>query len=180
MSTKQILFFAERSDLQYILDNVETSNNISYSEAGVFDIIDIPTYNSHKEMHNLGKVNNGDWNHNKFYIVHGKEEIINKRIVSLKTNGVRYAVYQDTNQRTIIFKPGGIFEDGVLVAGSLGTISEEPFSIKLYNQYSKIIKKSFVKVGAFYLSLRAKEKLDNGWRLVTNVKSPIEYDLKSD
>jgi hypothetical protein len=47
----------------------------------------------------------------------------------------------------------------------------------LYKLFSNKIKKKFKKIGTFYVGKIAEEKLKEGWRLVTNEKSPREYDL---
>jgi hypothetical protein len=178
MATKQLFFFAEIEDLQPILEVVESDENIQYCEAGIFDFFDTHVYYSSNDIPNLGYVDSGDWNHCKFYAVYPKGDTINKRIVPLKKGGVRYAIYQDNNPRTVILKVGGIFKEGVLVGGSIGTISGDPFSLKLFNTYSKLLKRTFTKIGTFYVGSNAKIKLEKGWRLVTNDKSPKEYDLK--
>ncbi|RZJ84559.1 MAG: hypothetical protein EOO20_21095 [Chryseobacterium sp.] len=178
MATKQIHFFAEEDDLRDILKSVEIRNKLEYADAGIFDSADIVSYNSYKIIPKLGAVDSGDWNHNRFYLIYNEGDKIDKRVVPLRSGGVRYAVYQDTNPKTIVFKPGGVYKEGVLVAGSIGTISTHPTSIHLFSEYSKQIKKAFVRVGSFYVGKSAKEKMDSGWRLVTNDKSPKEYDLK--
>lgn len=178
MATKQLQFFAEIDDLKLILEPIESSNEVQYCEAGIFDSFDLPVYSSYNEIYNLGYVESGDWNHNKFYVVFAKDYKINKREVSLKKGGIRYAIYQDNNPQTIILKPGGVLKDGIMVAGSIGTISESLFSIDLFNKYSKLIRKTFTKIGGFYVGKKAELKLNAGWRLVTNDKSPKEYDLK--
>jgi hypothetical protein len=172
MATKQLHFFAEIEDIKQILASVEASDNIQYCEAGIFNSFDVPLYSSYTEMPSLGYVESGDWNHNKFYAVYPKGYEIKKREVPLKKGGINYAIYQDNNPPTIILKLGGIFKDGVMIAGSIGTISDDSFSINLFNKYRNLIKKSFTKIGTFYLGSNAKKKLENGWRLVTNDRSP--------
>jgi len=164
--------------LKPILTPIESIENIKYYEAGVFDFPDVPCYSTYSLIPNLGQVNSGDWNHCKFYAICPKSNPINKRLIPLKKGGVRYAIYQDNNPRSVILKAGGVFRDGILVAGSIGTISQDAFSMALFNSYAKLIKKNFSKIGTFYVGPNAKLKLQSGWRLVTNEKSPKEYDLK--
>jgi hypothetical protein len=171
MATKQIFFFAELQDIKQILEPIETTENIQYCEAGVFDLFDVPIYTSYTQLPNLGFVDYGDWMLNEFYTVFPRSEMINKREIHLKKGGIRYAIYQDNNPNSIILKPGGTFKEGILVAGSIGTISEETFSVDLFNKYAKLIKKKFSKIGSFYVGANAKIKLETGWRLVTNEAS---------
>jgi hypothetical protein len=50
--------------------------------------------------------------------------------------------------------------------------------LELFKLLSTKIKKEFKKIGTFYVGKAAEEKLKLGWRLVTNEKSPREYDLE--
>ncbi len=175
---KQIHFFADEDDLKQILKVVENFGKMRYTEAGVFSNAETITYESCTDIQLLGKVSRGDWNHNKSYIIHYQEELINVRTILLKSGGVSYAVDQAINPNTIYFRPSGVFNDKILVGGTLSTISSHPTSLQLFDLFSKKIKKAFNRVGAFYLGENAQQKLNNGWRLVTNDKSPKEYDLK--
>jgi len=66
----------------------------------------------------------------------------------------------------------------ILVAGSIGTISQDSFSITTFNLLSRELRSNFKKIGNFFVGDKALEKLELGWRLVTINKSPKEYDLK--
>ncbi|MCU7549876.1 hypothetical protein OCK74_12160 [Chitinophagaceae bacterium LB-8] len=85
---------------------------------------------------------------------------------------MKFAVDQMQNPQSIVIEKGGIFKEGILIAGSIGTISENEHSIIFFKLLSTLIKKEFIKVGTFYVGKYAKQKLDHGWRLVTNEKSP--------
>jgi hypothetical protein len=82
------------------------------------------------------------------------------------------------NNASIELTLGGIYKDGIMIAGRVATISDNVFSSDLFKSLSSIIKKNFKKVGAFYVGEEAIGKLKSGWRLVTNERSPMEYDLK--
>jgi hypothetical protein len=178
MSSKQLFFFSDPKDLALVLEPIEFNENIKYCETGLLDSSLVREYLSLFEIPNIGYVTVGDWNHCKSYLAYGKNDIIQVRDVPQRTGEIKYAVDQKLNPRSVVVKPGGILTDGVLIAGSIGTISNEPFSVNLFKLFAKLIKKNFSKVGAFYVSPIAKKHLENGWRLVTNDKSPKEYDLK--
>jgi hypothetical protein len=65
----------------------------------------------------------------------------------------------------------------VLVAGSLETFSRISYSGLLFQALVKLIKQRSRRIGSFWVGAEAEEKLRSGWRLVTNVSSPREYDL---
>ena len=64
-----------------------------------------------------------------------------------------------------------------MLGGSCGTSFLNDFSLQVFKDFSTRMIKSFKKIGTFYVGKEAEEKLEKGWRLVTNEKSPKEYDL---
>ncbi|MDB5228820.1 MAG: hypothetical protein JWN78_3013 [Bacteroidota bacterium] len=179
MKSKQIFFFAELADVEIIFKNdIESVANICYYLIGLFNQPSTLHFNSIHEIKNLGTVNNGDWNHIDDYLVMPKTIKANVRIVPQKDGNTKYAFDQMINMKSVALKFGGIYKDGILVAGRVGTISTDSTSIDLYKLISSKIKKNFHKVGDFYVSKEAMGKLESGWRLVTNVNSPQEYDFK--
>jgi len=136
-------------------------------------------YDSLFDFKGFGSVNNGDWNQSKNFLALPSGNDLIVRNVPQKAGGTRYAIDQQNNPKSVVIKPSGIFNDGVLVAGMIGTISQDDFSVKLFKDFSSKIKKAFTKIGRFYVGSNAKAKLENGWRLATNEQSPKEYDLIS-
>lgn len=178
MKSKQLFFFSEICDIKRIMKNIEEVKAIEYYEAGLFDTNTSFHLDSLLELEELGYVSNGDWNHSKNFLVIPKGQLINIREIPQRSGGVKYAFDQMKNPKSIVFKGSGILKDGVIVAGSIGTISEDELSLEIFRNFSKQLKKAFYKVGSFYVGPKAKEKLNKGWRLVTNANSPIQYDLK--
>lgn len=93
--------------------------------------------------------------------------------------GIKYAVDQGCNPKSIEIKLGGVFieKENVIVAGRLATISDEADSLELYKFLSTKIKRDFKRIGAFYVGKKAQERLNEGWRLVTNERLSREFDL---
>jgi hypothetical protein len=182
MKSKQIMFFADLADMEPILRKVESSLNIHYFKTGMFDSREIPHYESIFDAPNLGTTLSGDWNRVDSYLVMPEDTLLEIRDSPQRAVGVRYAVDQSANKRSIELKLGGIYkvEGNILVAGRIATISEGEFSLNVYKLFSSLIKKEFKRIGAFYVGKRAEEKLRTGWRLVTNDKSPKAYDLAAE
>jgi hypothetical protein len=179
MKSKQILFFSILDDSKPIFESVETSVSLHYFKMGLLDFVDIPNYRSIFDVPNLGFVMSGDWNRVDNYLVMLKETQLSIREVAQRAGGVKFAVDQMQNSKSIELKPGGIYKDkeNVIVAGRIATISEDEISNYIFKIFSSRIMKEFKKVGAFYVGQKAEEKLNLGWRLVTNEKSPKEFDL---
>jgi len=164
-------------DIRPIVELIERDFDLNYFVARSPDSEAIPKLDS--LLDTKGVVNYGDWNLNNDYLIIEKGKPLNIRSVEQRKGGVRYFVDQKENPDSIIFKPSGIFKEKILVGGFVGTISDTEFSLKLYKAFSMLIKKNFKKrIGNFYVGEKALMNLHQGWRLVTDDKSPIEYDLK--
>lgn len=178
MAIKQIFFFADVDDIRPIFEEIEIMDSVHYFQTGLFDRDEPSEYESIFELPNLGCVSNGDWNQNPSYIIMPRSEIVKVRMIPQKSGGIKYAIDQLQNPSSCVIKPGGIFNDNILVGGTVGSVSSSGFSTQLIKAFSSLFKVRFKKVGQFYVGNGARAKLQNGWRLVTNSKSPVEYDLK--
>lgn len=179
MKSKQIMFFTLLEDIDNIIRNFESVIEIQYFKTGLFDSKNIPTYNSLLDAPNIGVALSGDWNRVDNYLITNKSASLNIREVPQRTGEMKFAVDQMNNPKSIELKLGGIYQEkqNVIVAGRVSTISENSDSLELFKLLSTKIKKEFRKIGTFYVGKSAEEKLKEGWRLVTNEKSPKEYDL---
>jgi hypothetical protein len=182
MKSKQIILFTISSDIDMILKKVESSYDIHYFKMGMFDNRDIPRYKSIFDAPNIGFTLSGDWNRIDRYLIMPSDTFLNIQEYPQKAGGIRYAVDQAANPQSIELKLGGVYKEkeGVLVAGRIATISESKFSLDVFKLFSSLIRKDFKRIGSFYVGKNAEEKLKAGWRLVTNDKSPKEYDLAAE
>jgi hypothetical protein len=178
MTSKQLFFFADRTDMEIIIQELEKSMKIRYVRAGLFDSPEPEYFSSLLDLTNLGYAPTGDWNLNDFVLIVASQDEINVRTVQQRKGGNKYAIDQEINPKSVLIVLSGIYNDNVLVAGKIGTISSNPFSSEVFLFMTKLVKRHFIKKAEFYLGPAAKSKLENGWRLVTNVTSPTEYDIK--
>lgn len=179
MKSKQIMFFTLLEDIEIIIRYFESAIEIKYYKTGLLDSKNIPTYNSLLNAPNVGYTLSGDWNRIDEYLITKKNTSLNIEEVPQRVGGIKYAIDQGNNPKSIELKIGGIYKkiENVIVAGRVATISEDPDSIELFKLLSTKIKREFKKIGTFYVGKSAEKKLNEGWRLVTNEKSPREYDL---
>lgn len=177
MKSKQILFFSTATDIEQIIKSIESSFSIKYYEMGLFDSNLIITYNSVFEISSFCLPKVGDWNKDLRLIAIPKEMTLAIRNVPQKVGGIKYAIDPLENHTSICFQFGGIYQDGILLAGNCFTTNPNDYSLQVFKDFSTRMKKSFKKIGTFYVGKEAEEKLKKGWRLVTNEKSPKEYDL---
>jgi len=179
MSSKQIMFFITKSDIERILKEIEEAFDIQYFLMGLFDSPDIVHYNSIFDDPRIGLTSFGDWNLIDRYLIIPKNIALDIREVEQRKGGIKYAVDLLNNPKGIELKLGGVYteKDGVIVGGRVGVTSNDPFSLDFYNSFSKKVKKEFKRIGTSYVGKGTEEKLDAGWRLVTSINSPEAYDL---
>jgi len=179
MKSKQTMFFGVFEDFEVVLRDFEASIDICYYKAGLLDTELIPAYDSLFDAPHVGVALAGDWNRLDTYLILRKSVPLDVRVIPQRSGGTKFAVDQMNNAASIELKLGGILEgkEGVIVAGRVATISEDRYSLEMYNLLSKNLKKAFHRIGAFYVGKIAEQKLNEGWRLVTNEKLSREFDL---
>lgn len=180
MSKNQLSFFATKADLDLLLRKLESARQFQYVLTGLFDSPSTVPMQSLLDASSLGCVALGDINQSPGYLVAGREISIEVRPVPQRRGGVKYAVDQTANPKTIAFRPGGVFDETCLIAGQVGTASDDSSSLELFQSFSKEIRHQFTKIKSFYVGKEAAALLDKGWRLTANAKSPALYDLKRD
>ena len=166
--------------MESLLQNVESKHQLQFVETGLFDFPKIEPIHSLLSVPNLGILEAGDHNQGPCYLVAAREISIEIRPVIQRRGGIKYAVDQQANSKTIAFRPSGSFHDTCLIDGQVGTISNDPSSLELFKVFHNEIGRQFKKTMEFYVGKEAFELLENGWRLTGNVKSPTLYDLKRD
>ena len=167
-------------DIEEILKNIESMADVKYYKTGLFSSYDFPVFDSILNVPNVGIVFTGDWNRIDNFLILKKHTQLNVRNVPQRTGDVKFAVDQLINTNSIEIKLGGIYseKENIIVAGRVSTVSDDKDSEELFKLYTKKIKKEFKKIGPFYVGKKAENKLNSGWRLVTNEKLSKEHDLK--
>jgi hypothetical protein len=177
---KNIHFFALKEDLLTVLALVEGKGSLKYALPGNFlkDEVKngISVFNTGAEIPNLGKARADSSTHCDDFLVYEPETQINLRAFQ-GNDGERICVDQLTNPDSVVFLPGGIWNEDVVIQGHVGTASDSQISQALMKRFQAAIKKSFTKVKAFYVGPRALEFLECGKRLTDSARSPREYDL---
>jgi hypothetical protein len=70
-----------------------------------------------------------------------------------------------------------MWNEKILLAGSIGTASETQASQALMKRFQAAFKKTFSKVKAYYVGPKALTLLKSGTRLTISAQSPPEFDL---
>lgn len=177
MPKNQLSFFATKSDTKLLFENVEKLS-LHFLLTGLFDSPNVALINSLLTISDFGKVSVGDINQTKTYLASDRKNPFKVRAVPQKHGDTKYAIDQLVNPKTIMFRPGGVLKEKSLIAGQIGTISDDPASLKLFDYFKKIIQHQFSKIKSFYVGVEAEKLLDKGWRLTANVETSTLYDLK--
>lgn len=181
MASKQTMFFAIENDLFHVLETCEQRFNLEYILMGSFESKEIVRYRSFVEIPNFGFTDWSSWaglDHR--YLMIPKGAFVDFEEVPQRKGSTRFIIDPMKNPDVVALCTGGIYtkKDNVIIAGAItGSRPEFEFSAAVYKVASSKIKREFQRIGNFYVGPRAAEKLKEGWRLVTNEKSPIEYDL---
>lgn len=177
---KQSTFFATGNDIINLMSRIETTNTVKYVEMGMFDSNNFLEYDSIGSIANIGYTDYGNWiSLDKRFMIIEKQRNVIVREVPQKKGDTKYAVDPMLNPISLELSTGGVYSavEHVLVAGRLATADYNGFSKQLYDSILKEMRKSFKKIGSVLVGPEAYEKLNQGWRLTTNEKSPKEYDL---
>lgn len=173
----QVLFFALKEDLLPVLELIESKGALKYARMGNFarhEIKDgISVFDTGVGIPNLGKASADSTAACEAFLVCKRETPVNLRPVQ----GERVCVDQLANPDSIEFKPGGIWNEDVILHGRIATASDSAISKALMKRFQAAVKKTFSKVKAFYVGPKALALLESGTRLTISAQSPREFDL---
>ena len=177
MAKNNFSMYATRNDLITVLNDLMSKNDY------IFSCIDndqtLCTFESADKITDLGVTPVGDQNQAKVYLLINRRDNPNLRTVELRGGSMKVIYDQMSHPDSIVFRAGGRVNDlSCIIPSQIGTISDKVWSIALYKDLLSLVKKRFTKIKSYYVGAEAMEKLDQGYRLTTNIKSPVEYDLK--
>jgi hypothetical protein len=174
---KHVLFFALKEDLLPVLELVESKGALKYARMGNFarhEIKDgISVFDTGAGIPNLGKASADSVAACEAFLVCERESPVNLRPVQ----GERVCIDQLANPDSVEFKPGGIWNEDVVLHGRIATASDSEVSKALMKRFQAAVKKNFSKVKAFYVGPKALALLESGKRLTISAQSPREFDL---
>ncbi len=178
MPTNQMGFFATRTDLEELLRAIEAKRKLRYVEVGLFDEAILVQRESFSEIPDLGVANRGDANQEPAFLVADRRSMVQVRAVQQRSGGTKFAIDQVSNPHTIAFRPGGTFADAAVIAGQVGTVSDDAESLGLFKLFAAEIRRRFTKIGSYYVGKDAGALLGAGYRLTASVRAPPLYDLR--
>jgi len=172
-----LYFYATREDLVPAIHAIEDRTAFRYALMGMHTMLTFPQFTSALEIPSLGEATGDQEATCDRYLVVPREAPIAVREVQLNSGGVRYAVDQLVNPNSIVFQPGGLRNDRVIISGGVTTTGQTEISKSIFRLFARWIKKGFEKRMAFYVGPAAMRLKTDGFRLTMGVQSPPLYDL---
>lgn len=172
------MIFTTRSDLMPRIEWIEAQRDLHYAISDMYESKDIEILDSLLGVKEIGYNYTGQYITGTQFLVVERKYKIKVEKVKQRRGGYLYAVDPFKNPHSIIFQPGGIYNDSKLIRGNIGTVSESKKSIELYKFFSKGIVKGFTRIEGWYVGPEALELYKSGIRLITmHINEPPEYDL---
>jgi len=178
MPKDQTIFYATEGDLISVLASLEAEKPLRYTLTGLLQGKNPKTFLSYSDIPNLGHASHPTAVANPAFLLSlDGTEIVSREVPQL-SGGSLFAFDKLHNSETIVLRPGGTFQDDIILYGSVGTVSQSIVSRQLYSFVGKRFRKIFKKLREFYVGREALEALNLGARLTIGASSPPEFDLK--
>lgn len=175
--SKGIYFFMTKEDLLNLSDELENKMNIVFYDNSNITSADGRCLDTLRKLPSLG-INKSGSHHTESFLVLPIEKDVVIEAVPQKNGETHYFIDQSRNVDSIVFWPGGFYDDSKLICGEVGTISDTTISKSLYNCFCKIIKKICKeRAGCFWYSENVK-KLENVRLITININEMPIYDVK--
>lgn len=179
MPKKQFSFYALEQDLVQAISNAESELKFKIVRSGNAQCEFPNGFDSVRELPDMSISRYGDQNREHGYLLVNPTKINKARKVIQRDGQERHIVDQQSHPDSVSLRPGGLYMKGsCLISGQIGTISNEAWALELFNILKSIFRCQFVKIKSFYVGAQAERQFECGLRLTTNVRSPIEYDLR--
>ncbi|MGD9720803.1 MAG: hypothetical protein AB7O59_14025 [Pirellulales bacterium] len=175
--SRSLYFFATKQDVESLIAAVEAHRDLLYVRAGMSDDVELVSFTSGLHLPGLGVATVGDWNREPWWLIVDRTQSVELRSVLQRRGGTRHAIDQILNPASVAFEPGGLHCENVIIAGQVGTCTDDPTSKDLVNLFAREIRRHFKRIRSFFVGPQAEEMLDAGCRLTTSIKSSKDYDL---
>ncbi len=170
-------FFATPSDLLPGLECFEGATGVRYFLAGLFASAQPEVFTSAKSLPGFGIARFGDALQEPAYLVLAQSSDLVIRDVVQRMGGCKYAIDQLHNPDSLVFRPGGVHNDRVLISGEISNTGATLKARNLYQLMVREVTRGFEGIRCFWVGREAQVLLAQGARLTGSVSSPTEYDL---
>ena len=169
-----IQFFATNPDLTKLFEQLDTKLSLQFTRAGRFDSITPSVFLRFKDIPNVGIASHASAVACDAYLVSLNGVNIRPRTLA---SAPLYVFDQLHNPKTVVFQPGGLWKNEILIRGSVGTASNDPEALRLMRIFSAAFKNQFAKIKGIFVGKEAQKIWKEGKRLTGAEQSPAEFDL---
>jgi hypothetical protein len=173
------MFYATARDLTPVLTLLEARKKLQYTPMRHVETNRPQIYFSFVDIPDFGRTYDSTTVHNPAYLVGLKGTVVQVETIYPRLGGVSFSIGQQLNEDTVVLRPGGMYGDGVLLYGAIGTVSESAASMELYDFMVEPYLARFARVREFFLGPEALGLWKSGVRLTTAASSRKDFDLKS-
>lgn len=196
MSRKLVEFFATPGDLAPGFSAVERQRPLKLARLDHYPTKAIPIIESLSAIPDLGKV--AGRRSPDFLVLPATKTIRASRIVQVGKRRdfppriaialamvnicppggrVVYGVYPSNNPSSIMFAPGGFWNERTLLGGKIGSMQNNAASTELYNLFRRELLRGFTAVKSFVVGPEALRLLESGGRLTVDAQAAPICDL---
>jgi len=138
-----------------------------------------PTWTNPSDIPNLGELNTkSNAICSLSYLVIDASDVLMPRRYSLNSGGSRYTIDNGTNPSSVRLCLGGDAGDRTLIASQIDTLGWTDRAREMQSAFSRIVRKSGVKVGICHVLPGAMAKFKDGWRLTYGKEYAPSQDLR--
>jgi hypothetical protein len=170
--------YATPTDILQFLEDFEASRSIYYWLAGPSEGSCAERWENSVSIPGLGIAEGPQTSLCKSYLVTKRSaEVVSRKVMQVG-GGALFFADQLVNPESLVLTPGGIWRSGMIVAGMIGTVHENPSSRSLMGAARGSLRRNFRKVKSFWVGPEALLRLRSGERLTIAEQSPSSFDLR--
>jgi hypothetical protein len=165
------IVYGTKEDWQEVLAAVEAQGPLEYVALGVYPTAEVPIFSSAAAIPDLGQAAEGEKIVGPRFMVAPHGARYRPERVRQRKGGVLYFA-EATNSRSILFQPGGRFQERYLIEGEIVQTYETPEAKALYRRFTAAMRGKFKKVHYAYVGAHALALQKQGVLLTHSVASP--------
>jgi len=177
-----IRFFALKEDLLPVLEFVDSKGPFKYIRTGAYalgELTDDIIYYKGTDLPDLGKASADSGVCCDQFLVCERKAMIYLRFFET-IEGERVFIDGRVNPDTVTLRPGGLWNDEMVIEGTVGTGHNSEKCRALMKLFLSGLRKTFTCVRGAYVGPKAMELLKAGKRLTQAAQCPREFDLTLD
>lgn len=173
----QLGFYALEDDIRALLEAVERRCPVHFIQTGNNSRNELSRYSCSRDIPDLGVATSDTGSTSDSYLVAPVGTDFETRTITTNDGEKRFLIDQLANPGTVVLTPAGRRGDDTILAGRVGTASDNAQSRTLMRRFKRVFAASFSRVAAFYVGPSALRALRAGARLTISIGAARSFDL---